>query len=155
MLVEAEASDFTLLLAGTAKPPLVLLPDVAIAPPEVLHMLADLAASIRRDFAPSAWMVVEGAEVVGLLSAVRPPVDGELHIGYGVAPSRQGRGSAGRAVADVLRWASGDVRIDRVTAETSTENRPSQRVLESNGFRMTGTRHDPEDGHLLTWERQL
>lgn len=84
---------------------------------------------------------------------MRPPVDGELHIGYGVAPTRQHRGVAGRAVADVLSWASRDARIDRVTAETSTDNRPPQRVLESNGFRITGTRDDPEDGPLLTWER--
>lgn len=155
MLIEAEASDFALLLAGNAPKSFVLLPDCVIAPPDVLRMLSALAASIRPDFAPCAWMVVEGGEIVGLLSALRPPVDGELHIGYGVSPSRQRCGIASRAVMDLMAWAASDARLDRVTAETAVDNRPSQRVLEGNGFRITGTRDDPQDGHLITWERQV
>ena len=155
MLIEAEASDFALLLAGAAPPPLTLVEDSEVAPPQVLQMLADLAASIRTYFAPAAWMIVEDGEVVGLLSTVRPPSAGEFHIGYGVAPSRRRRGIAGRAVTDVVAWAAADARIVRITAETSVDNLPSQRVLEVNGFRITGTREDAEDGSLFTWEKSL
>lgn len=154
MLFEADASHFALMLSGRAPEPLTLVGDSAIAPPEVMAMLAELAASIRAGFAPSAWMIVEAGEIVGLLSAVRPPADGELAIGYGVAPSRQRRGAASRAVADILRWAESEPRVRRVTAETSTANLPSQRTLERNGFQITGTREDPEDGPLVCWERQ-
>ena len=152
MLIEAEASDFALLLAGSAPHPLTLVSDSLLAPPQVLQMLADLASSIRAHFAPSAWMIVEGGEVVGLLSAVRPPAEGELHIGYGIASSRRGRGMAGRAVTELVAWAASDSRVERITAETAVDNLPSQRVLEINGFRVTGTREDPEDGRLFTWE---
>jgi RimJ/RimL family protein N-acetyltransferase len=152
MLIEAEASDFALLLAGSARPPFVPVPESELAPPPVLQMLADLAASIRPAFAPSAWMIVEDGEVAGLLSAVRPPADGELHIGYGIAPSRHGRGLAGRAVAELVAWAAADPRVARVTAETAVGNLPSQRVLERNGFRTTGCREDAEDGPVLIWQ---
>lgn len=154
MLIEAEASDFAMLLAGTAPHPFVLVADSLLAPPEVLQMLVDLASSIRSSFAPSAWMVAEGNEIVGLLSAVRSPAEGELHIGYGIAPSRHRRGFAGRAVADLVAWAVSDPRIDRITAETATDNLPSQRVLECNGFRIAGTREEPEDGVVTVWQRQ-
>lgn len=155
MLIEAEASDFALLLADAAPHPLALVHDSQLAPPPVLQMLADLAASIRTYFAPAAWMIVESGEVVGLLSAVRPPADGELHIGYGIAPSRRGRGIAGRAVTDIVAWATSDARVERITAETSVDNLPSQRVLEVNGFWITGTREDAEDGSLFTWEKSV
>lgn len=155
MLLEADADDFALLLAGAARHPFALVPDDAIAPHEVLQMLADLASSIRPHFAPCAWLIVDGDEVVGLLTAVRPPADGELHIGYGIAPTRQRRGLAAGAVKDLAAWATADSRIDRITAETAVDNPPSQRVLERNGFRITGRRRDPDDGDLLTWERKV
>jgi len=155
MLIEAKASDFALLLVGNAPHPFVLVPDSVLGPPEVLRMLADLAASIRADFAPSAWMVVDDDEIVGLLSAVRPPAAGELHIGYGIAPSRRHHGFATRAVTDIVAWAGTDSRIDRISAETAVDNRPSQRVLEANRFRVIGSRRDPEDGDLLIWERSV
>ncbi|MEO6798762.1 MAG: hypothetical protein ABI178_02320 [Rhodanobacter sp.] len=64
MLVEADAADFTLLLASSARHPFVSVPEDRIAPQEVLQMLADLAASIRPNFAPCAWMIVEDDEIV-------------------------------------------------------------------------------------------
>ena len=155
MLVEAEAADFASLLAGSAPHPFALVPDSLLAPPEVLQMLADLAAAIRPHFAPSSWMIVEGGEIVGLLSAVRPPANGELHIGYGIVSSRRRRGLAARAVTELVVWASSDPRLERLTAETAVDNLPSQRVLEVNNFRVTGTREDADDGSLLTWERMV
>ncbi|MEO6798761.1 MAG: GNAT family N-acetyltransferase [Rhodanobacter sp.] len=86
---------------------------------------------------------------------MRLPIEGELHIGYGIAPTRRRRGLAARAVRDLVAWASSDSRIDRITAETALDNPPSQRVLEGSGFLVTGSRKDPEDGDLLTWERRV
>ena len=40
-------------------------------------------------------------------------------------------------------------------AETSVENRASQRVLERNGFVRCGERVDPEDGVLVAWRLRL
>jgi RimJ/RimL family protein N-acetyltransferase len=78
--------------------------------------------------------------------------DGEIEIGYGVAPARQGRGVAQRAIADDLTWARADERVAVVKADTSVYNIASQRVLERNGFARTGTRTDAEDGDMICWQ---
>jgi len=152
MIIPANAADFAALLRSHAPRQFTLVSGNVIASPEVMRMLADLAAAIASTFAPSAWMIEEEGEVVGLLSVVRVPVDGELHIGYGIAPSRQRGGVATRAIASLIAWARMDARVTRITAETAVDNVPSQKVLERNGFRVVGERVDDEDGALLCWE---
>lgn len=152
MIIAATATDFAALRAGKAPRGQFHLPDSDIAPGEILAMLAALADQVRADFDPAAWMIIENSEIVGLCSVTRPPQRGELNIGYGVAPTRQGRGLASRAVGDILRWLSDDPRVERVTAETAVDNAASQRVLERNGFSRCGARHDAEDGQLICWE---
>lgn len=140
-----------MLMQGKAPPDLRLDADVELAPPPVLEMLAGLASKIAEQFAPSAWMLVEDGEIVGLLSITRLPAPGEIHIGYGVAPTRQGRGVATRAVADLLAWAKRDERVACVSADTGVDNIASQLTLERNGFARIGTRIDEEDGPLICW----
>jgi RimJ/RimL family protein N-acetyltransferase len=151
MIIEATDADFTALLDGFGPRDLGLVSDSVIAEPEILRMLRDLAASIRPVFAPSAWMMIEDNEVVGLCSLVRPPENGVLQIGYGVAPTRQGIGVARRAVGQLAEWARQDTRVRSIDAETNIANIASQRVLESNGFVRVGERVDDEDGELICW----
>lgn len=152
MIVEATASDFNALIAGEGPRGLRLVPNSPIAPVAVLQMLGNLAASIRDQFAPAAWLIVDDGEVLGQCSVVRVPEHGDLHIGYGVADARQGRGHATRAVADLLAWAKADPRVAQVSAETGVDNLPSQRVLARNGFEQVGQRVDEEDGPVLIWQ---
>ena len=151
MIIEATAGDFEALLKGRAPGGLRLISDGAIAPTEVLEMLRGLADQIRPAFAPSAWFIIAGGEVVGLCSITRPPNDGEVHIGYGVGETRQGRGYARQAIADVLAWGRADPRVLQISAETGDDNIPSQRVLQRNGFVRIGTRIDAEDGPVICW----
>ena len=104
MIIETTAEDHSALMNGCA-PSGLRLSDTPIAPPEVLAMLADVAASVRESFTPASWLIVDDDEVVGLCSVTRPPEDGVVDIGYGVAPGRQGRGFAGGAVSEIVRWA--------------------------------------------------
>lgn len=152
MIISLTSSAFDALANGIVPSDLRLLQDSAIAPREVLRMLSDLNRAIAADFSPSAWMIIDDGEIVGLCSIIRPPENGELHIGYGVAPSREGRGIATAAVAELLDWARSDPRVRRVSAETAVDNVGSQRVLERNGFSPTGRRTDPEDGPLICWK---
>ncbi len=151
MIHPATQDHFTAIIANTAPAPWRLVDDSAIAPPAVLTMLGDLAAKIIVDFAPAAWLIIEDGEIVGLLSLVAPMANRSIKIGYGIAPSRENRGATSRAVGALLEWAGSDPRIDHVTAETSLQNLPSQRVLQRNGFARIGTRHDDEDGDLIIW----
>ncbi|MBY5334073.1 GNAT family N-acetyltransferase [Rhizobium leguminosarum] len=152
MIIELISSDFDALLKGIAPRHVHLVQDSAIAPPEVLAMLNRLATDVGANFSPSAWMIVEDDEIVGLCSVIKVPQDGKIHIGYGVAPSRQGRGCTTRAIGQLLVWARNDPRVSLVSAETGVENIASQRVLERNGFIRIGERIDAEDGPLICWE---
>ncbi|MBY5443006.1 GNAT family N-acetyltransferase [Rhizobium leguminosarum] len=152
MIIELIFSDFDALLKGTAPRNLHRVQDSAIAPPEVLAMLNRLAADIGAEFSPSAWMIVEDGEIVGLCSIVRVPHNGNIHIGYGVAPSRQGRGCTTRAIRQLLEWGRNDPRVALVSAETGVDNIASQCVLERNGFVQIGERIDAEDGPLICWQ---
>ena len=151
MIIEATASDFEALLKGRAPRKLRLVSDSPIAPPDVLEMLSNLADEIRSTFAPSAWLIVGGDEIVGLCSIARVPQDGDIHIGYGVAPTRQGLGYTSRAIGDLLAWGRADPRVVQLSAETGVGNIASQRVLERNGFIRTGERVDAEDGPVICW----
>ena len=151
MLVEATDEHFDLMLAGTA-PDGLRLPEGGLEAEPVLEMLKCLARGIRQEFGPAAWMIVEGGEVIGLCSITKAFSQPSLvEIGYGIAQAHRGRGHAARAIEELLRLLWADGRIDVVAAETSTENPPSQRVLEKNGFQRVGERTDPEDGPLICW----
>jgi RimJ/RimL family protein N-acetyltransferase len=152
MIIELTAYDFAALLNGAAPAHTRLVSDSAIARPEVLEMLARIAAEIGAGFIPSAWMIVEENEIVGLCSLIRAPENGEIHIGYGIAPSRERRGYVTRAIGEVLEWARKDPRVTRISADTGAENIASQRVLERNGFIRIGERIDPEDGQVICWQ---
>ncbi len=155
MLIALDDAAFAALNEGTSLAGFTVI-DGHVAPPPVLQMLRDLAATIRPGFAPCAWTIVEEAQVLGLLSLVKPPKgDGAIEIGYGVADAAQGGGVCSRAVADLIRWARDDDRVSVLRAETSTANPASQRVLDRNGFTIVGQRIDAEDGELLVWERAV
>jgi RimJ/RimL family protein N-acetyltransferase len=97
-------------------------------------------------------MIVSRGEVVGLCGYHQPPsAQGEVEIEYNVAPSRQRRGHATRAVAAMLASAGNDAAIKTVLDSTPVQNIASQRVLERNGFARIGERSDLEDGELILW----
>ena len=152
MIIPVTPGEFAALASGQAPPGFHFVNDSEISPPEVLKMLSDLNATIAVDFSPSAWIIVNVAEIVGLCSITKPPEDGEIHVGYGIAPSRQGRGLMTAAIRDLLDWARGDLRVRRISAETTPDNVASQRVLERNGFLQKGHRIDADDGDLICWE---
>jgi RimJ/RimL family protein N-acetyltransferase len=146
MLIPASAHDVRALLSSTGTA------EDAVAPPEVIAMLADLTAAIEPQFAPAAWRIVDAGRTVGLLSLTCTPQDGVLTLGYGIAPAHQGRGLAGAALAEFAQWAWTQPRIHVLAAETAVDNLPSQAVLRRNGFCMVGQRVDAEDGVLLCWQ---
>jgi RimJ/RimL family protein N-acetyltransferase len=150
MIIETNVADYAALLAGLA-PRGLKLADSPIAPPEILEMLAALAVGIETGFSPASWLIVEDDEVVGLCSITRPPENGSIDIGYGIAPSRQRRGSATRAIGAIVEWARTAPHVSVITAETAVDNIASQLVLMRNGFERTSERVDVEDGPLFGW----
>lgn len=152
MILETTKDDYVRLIRGAA-PRELQLADTPIASPAILEMLAGVASRVWAEFSPASWLIVETNEVVGLCSITRPPKDGVVDIGYGIAPSRRGFGHATRAVGDIVRWAEDRPDVAALTAETSPDNSASQSVLQANGFVRTGERVDDEDGPLMCWRR--
>jgi RimJ/RimL family protein N-acetyltransferase len=150
MIVETTHEDYAALISSRA-PRSFRMADTPVAAPPVLQMLADVAAKVREDFAPASWLLVEDDEVVGLCCVTRPPTSGVIDIGYGIAPSRRNRGFARNAITEIVAWARRTPSVMALTAETSPDNEPSQRVLVHNGFVRVGERIDDEDGHLICW----
>ena len=147
-----DGAGFALLAAGEPPRAGLRLPDPALAPPEVLEMLARIANGLRERVDPNAWIVVEDDAILSLCSITSLAQPGVPVIGYGTAPAHEGRGAASAAVAAVIEWARSAPGIDAVSAETSVANPASQRVLERNGFSVVGERIDDEDGPLLCWQ---
>jgi len=92
------------------------------------------------DAADEAWghrQVVERASglVVGGIGFFGPPHGGEVEIGYGIVPSRQGSGYATEALRAMIAMAWADSRVLTVAAGTDPGNAASQRVLAKAGFR--------------------
>lgn len=83
-------------------------------------------------------LIIEQAtsEVVGSLGLFWPPADGCVEIGYGVVPSRQGRGYASEATAALTEFALTSPDVHTVHAGAERSNPASARVLEKAGFEL-------------------
>lgn len=96
---------------------------------------------------------LQQGEVVGQLGTMGPPTGETVEIGYGVNSSACGRGIATWAVGAVLDDLGSRADLGRVVARTAASNPASGRVLEKNGFELTG-REASDEGELLVWEHR-
>jgi RimJ/RimL family protein N-acetyltransferase len=79
------------------------------------------------------------------------PRDGEVELGYAVAPSRQGHGIA-TAVVAVLVGRARPAGVATVSAHTLAAENPSTAVLRKNLFVRTAELDHPETGAIWRWE---
>ncbi|MGW2325208.1 GNAT family N-acetyltransferase [Streptomyces sp. NPDC001700] len=89
-------------------------------------------------------LIIERATglVVGSIGLFWPPSDGAVEIGYGIVPSRRGRGYAPEATRALTAFALGAPGVHAVHATVELSNPASVRVLEKSGFRRHGTSPD-------------
>ena len=133
---------------------------MAVAPgyldfPEALPRTRDELANGM----PSEWyshLIIddETNAVVGFGGYKGPPTNGEVEIGYSVAPSHQRRGHATRAAQLLIEQARA-AGVTRVCAYTLPESNASTRVLTRCGLTMTEVVEDAEEGSVWRWERSL
>jgi RimJ/RimL family protein N-acetyltransferase len=147
--------DYAWLLDAAPRGDGLCLCDDGIAPDAVTAMLREVTAGLaENDERPLAWLIADAGEVIGMTSFTKRGEDGRYEIGYGIAPTREGRGVMTAAIAALLPILHADGHRG-LTAATSVDNPGSQRVLEKNGFVHQGTRDDPEDGPLNLWAIDL
>ncbi|AIR99339.1 GNAT family N-acetyltransferase [Streptomyces glaucescens] len=80
-----------------------------------------------------------GGLVVGSIGLFWPPSEGVVEIGYGIVPSRRGRGYAPEATKALAEFALAAPEVHTVTAGVELSNPPSVRVLEKAGFQRWST----------------
>jgi RimJ/RimL family protein N-acetyltransferase len=118
-----------------------------------------LVAARRHDANPwgSHLFFDDDGALVGFGGFKGPPIEGEVEVGYAIAPTRQGRGlatAATRAMIDRAR----DRGATRVIAHTLATPNASTAVLVRCGFTCTATIPDPEGGvdeDVWRWELPL
>ncbi|MFD9205112.1 GNAT family N-acetyltransferase [Streptomyces sioyaensis] len=82
--------------------------------------------------------------VVGGIGLFWPPADGSVEFGYGIVPSRQGRGYASEAARALVAFAFTAPGVHTVYADTERSNPASGRVLEKAGLE----RWSSDDTHV-------
>jgi len=90
---------------------------------------------------PAVWLVVRRADgqILGDIGTHGPPgSEGSVEIGYSLAPSARGQGIGTAAVSALVTRLAAIPRIRQVTAVTGAGNTASRRLLERQGFRLTG-----------------
>jgi [ribosomal protein S5]-alanine N-acetyltransferase len=137
----------------------VALPEIGSAsfsphwPGDALGMFTILAKGTT-DPIPYSYVAIERDTLaaVGQLGATSEvDANGAIEIGYGFGVP--GRGFATEAVEALVTLLLSSASIVAITANTTVGNVASQRVLEKNGFRLTGKSSNEEDGDLLVWMR--
>jgi RimJ/RimL family protein N-acetyltransferase len=151
-LVPATDAYFAWMLDEAPSPADVVLPEGGIAEDFVIRHVRKIAASQRDVGYAGSWLIVDGNEVVGMCGHHAPPAEGTIEIGYNVAPARQRRGYATRAIALLIEDAAARADIETIFAHTALDNSASQRVLERNEFESLGERIS--DGEpVIRWAR--
>ncbi|MEO8882262.1 MAG: GNAT family protein [Devosia sp.] len=154
-LVRSEEADFDWMLGRGPGRQGLTLPPGGVDDEKTLLIVRRMNAELLRAHDRGAWMMVRDGEVAGLCGYIRPPIAGEVEIGFSVAASRRNRGHASAAIAAMLQAATEDPLVSVVVARTAIENLASQHVLARNNFAQVGTEFDDTDGEVILWRRAV
>ena len=122
-------------------------------PGEALAMYPTfLTQTVERSVVDGSYVVVDvgSGEVLGQVGTIGSPRNATVEIGYGMNAAVHGRGIATIAVSAIVTFLASSDSVETVTARTSVTNPASARVLEKNGFVVTG-REQSDEGDLLVW----
>lgn len=88
---------------------------------------------------PPGWMITLGGKVIGDCGTKgSADATGMVEIGYGLAAPYRGQGYGTEAVGAMAEWLLRQSGTVTVRACTLADNAASRRVLEKNGFSLTG-----------------
>jgi RimJ/RimL family protein N-acetyltransferase len=130
------------------------LPEGGVAEEFVIAHVRQIAADQRECGYDGSWIIVNDGELVGLCGHHAPPANGIVEIGYNVAPARERRGYASRAIGLLVEDAIERDDIETIVAHTAIDNIASQRVLERNGFERAGEAV-PDGEPVIRWIRNV
>jgi ribosomal-protein-alanine N-acetyltransferase len=80
-----------------------------------------------------------------------PDPNGQVEIGYGIAPAYRGQGYATEAAQAMITNAFAHDSVQTVIAHTLAEQNASVQVLTKCGLRVVDTIESPEEGNIWRW----
>jgi ribosomal-protein-alanine N-acetyltransferase len=89
--------------------------------------------------------------IVGGCGFKDAPHDGQVEIGYAIAPDCRNRGFATAALRSLVDIAFGSSDVTTVLAQVSQANIASSRVVDKLGFATAGIRTDQDNDVLVQW----
>jgi ribosomal-protein-alanine N-acetyltransferase len=122
--------------------------------PEALPYSLEL---LKSDTVPPEWLsylFIHTADkaLIGLGGYVgAPDANGQVEIGYGIAPAYRGQGYATEAAQAMIDNAFAHTEVQTVIAHTLAEPNASSHVLTKCGLRVIDTIESAEDGKLWRW----
>ena len=105
----------------------------------------------------STFYIVRLADnsIVGSCGFKSEPLDQQVEIGYGVAPSARAQGIASAAVAELIRIATQLGSAKRLMARVNPDNLPSIHVVQKNGFLYEELIIDEDGEPLVNWIKHI
>jgi ribosomal-protein-alanine N-acetyltransferase len=123
-------------------------------PEAIPHTLEALEA---RPAESEWWMYFFVDDATGVLVGsggfAGPPADGQVEIGYEIAPAFRRRGYATAAVNALIDKVTVSGEVQRVIAHTLATDERSAGVLRATGFVAVEHVVHPDDGELVRWQR--
>lgn len=107
---------------------------------------------------PAEWALpfhivdVASGQVVGGCTFKGLPREGAVEIGYGIAPSCQGRGYASEAVRRLLAMAAASGTVSELYALIAPDNAASAAVVAKAGFIQGPALVDHDGEHVVRWQ---
>ncbi len=116
-------------------------------------IIPNVADKHRNYLFSTLWTAISKEEnmMVGDLCITgEPNANGEIEIGYGTYDEFRNKGFMTELVKGIVMWARAQSGVKSIVASTDKKNPASAKVLEKNGFILTG-----ETEELLNWKLQL
>lgn len=118
------------------------LPEAPFPYPEAqARAWVEAATAARAADRAHEFAILDETDVMIGSAGLRREADGQATLGYWIGRRSWGRGHAGRAVAQLLRFGFDEMRVDAVAATVAADNEASLAVLRQAGFIETGTGH--------------
>ncbi|GGR43803.1 GNAT family N-acetyltransferase [Streptomyces netropsis] len=105
----------------------------------IAGFMAEQPECMREAYGQRQIVERETGLVVGAIGLFWPPADRSIEIGYGIVPSRRGRGYAAEATRALAGFVLAAPGVDTVYANVELSNPASGRVLEKAGLRRVGS----------------
>ena len=96
------------------------------------------------------WLVVEknNNQIIGSVGYIgKPDNEGHVEIGFGIIPSKRGKGFCRESVEALLKWGLSHNEVNCIIAQCDKSNIASRKILEKVGFECIGEKDD-----LLRWK---